>query len=193
MTAVEVTGLLSKRYRSLVRAQSSLNTQVVVDNVNELLTAYYFAAMIIILGSYIIYGLENEKNEQFETLGDAMWWSLVTFTTVGYGGIIPSTSAGQIIGSLLAILGVAIFAFPAGVIGTGLGLQVKENEKIEKLRERRSPAAQLVIARYKLHKSVQRVKKMASPVDDYTDETQQLIQDNKEEKATRKPSLTFDL
>ena len=171
---------------SIVRAQSSLFTQVVVDNVNELLTAYYFAAMIIILGSYIIYGLENDKNEQFETLGDAMWWSLVTFTTVGYGGIIPSTSAGQIIGSLLAILGVAIFAFPAGVIGTGLGLQVKENEKIEKLRERRSPAAQLVIARYKLHKSVQIVNKMSSQVADTTNENQQLIQDNKKERATRK-------
>ena len=109
--------------------------------------------MIVIFGSYIIHALENEiNNQQFPSLGASIWWSVVTFTTIGYGDKFPVTSAGQIIGGLLALLGVAVFALPAGIIGTGLGLQVKENDKMKKMRQRRSPAAHLLLARYRLHK-----------------------------------------
>ena len=58
-----------------------------------------------------------------------MWWSLVTFTTIGYGDIVPESTIGRLVGGLFALMGCAALALPAGIIGTGLGLQVKENER----------------------------------------------------------------
>ena len=98
---------------------------MVSNNSSELLTSYYFAFLILIFGSYILHEFEHEKNpEQFGHLGDALWWSVVTFTTIGYGDKAPVTLLGQGIGSLFALLGTLVFALPAGIIATGLGLQV---------------------------------------------------------------------
>ena len=102
--------------------------QVVSDNSSELLTSYYFAFLTIIFGSYILHELEHEQNpDHFSSLGDALWWSVVTFTTIGYGDKYPVTSGGQIIGSFFALLGTMLLALPAGIIATGLGLQVSND------------------------------------------------------------------
>ena len=86
--------------------------------------------MFVIFGSFILHEAEQEINpEQFPSLGSAMWWSLVTFTTIGYGDKVPESTVGRLVGGLFALMGCAALALPAGIIGTGLGLQVKENER----------------------------------------------------------------
>ena len=99
--------------------------RVIWENSSELMTAYYFAFLLIIFGSYILHEVEQEVNpDQFPTLGASMWWSLITFTTIGYGDKVPQSTTGKIIGGIFALLGCAILALPAGIIATGLGLQV---------------------------------------------------------------------
>ncbi len=74
-----------------------------------------------------MYYAENEAQPKvFSDIPSAMWWSVVTLTTVGYGDIYPVTPLGKIIGGLVAILGVGMFAIPAGVLGAGF---VEEMQK----------------------------------------------------------------
>ena len=118
------------------------------------MTAYYFAFLVIIFGSYIVHEVEHELNpDHFPSLGSALWWSLITFTTIGYGDKVPKSTAGKIIGGVFALLGCAVLALPAGIIATGLGLQVKENERMKKVVQRRNPAANLVICRWRCYKN----------------------------------------
>ena len=49
----------------------------------------------------------------------SMWWSVATFTTVGYGDVYPITSLGKFFGSLSAIFGVGLFAIPSGILASG--------------------------------------------------------------------------
>jgi voltage-gated potassium channel len=58
-----------------------------------------------------------------------MWWSIVTLTTVGYGDAFPITPLGQTIAAIIAILGIGMFALPAGLLGASFA------EELEKRRE----------------------------------------------------------
>jgi voltage-gated potassium channel len=49
-----------------------------------------------------------------------MWWGVVTLTTVGYGDVYPITPLGKLLGSVIALLGIGLFALPAGIIAAGL-------------------------------------------------------------------------
>jgi voltage-gated potassium channel Kch len=52
----------------------------------------------------------------FPTLGSAVWWALQTITTVGYGDVVPTTTAGRVVGGIEMVLGVSFIAFvTAGV------------------------------------------------------------------------------
>jgi voltage-gated potassium channel len=51
-------------------------------------------------------------------LGDAVWWSLVTVSTVGYGDIIPETTAGRVVASVLILFGIGVFGYVAGMAST---------------------------------------------------------------------------
>jgi voltage-gated potassium channel len=58
-------------------------------------------------------------SDNFPSLGLAVWWALQTFTTVGYGDIVPTTKVGQIVGGLEMVTGISFIAFlVAGVTST---------------------------------------------------------------------------
>jgi voltage-gated potassium channel Kch len=54
--------------------------------------------------------------EDFPTLGDALWWALVTLATVGYGDIVPHSAWGRIVGSVVIVLGVTFLAVLTAVV-----------------------------------------------------------------------------
>jgi voltage-gated potassium channel len=57
--------------------------------------------------------------DNFPSLGLAVWWALQTFTTVGYGDVVPTTTVGQIVGGLEMVIGISFIAFlVAGVTST---------------------------------------------------------------------------
>ena len=53
------------------------------------------AGGVVVLGSLVAYHAEHPTNPGFATVGDALWWGIVTLTTVGYGDIVPKTTTGR--------------------------------------------------------------------------------------------------
>lgn len=93
----------------------------------ELIIALVMALIILILSSSALYVVEREAQpEKFSCIMDAMWWAVVTLTTVGYGDVYPITSLGKFIGSLVALAAIGLFALPAGVLAAGFAQSVQK-------------------------------------------------------------------
>lgn len=60
----------------------------------------------------------DAQPEKFGTIPDAMWWAVVTLTTVGYGDVVPITPLGKVIAGVIAIMGLGMLALPVGIIAT---------------------------------------------------------------------------
>jgi voltage-gated potassium channel len=83
---------------------------------NGFVNILYLTITTIILGSVGIYIVEQDKT--INSFGDAMWWSFVTTTTVGYGDISPVTILGRIIAAILMIVGIGFISMLTGTIAT---------------------------------------------------------------------------
>ena len=70
--------------------------------------------LVAILGS-AMYLIEGEENG-FSSIPTAMYWAVVTLTTVGYGDIVPHTVAGKLVSTLVMVLGYCIIAIPTGIV-----------------------------------------------------------------------------
>lgn len=60
-----------------------------------------------------MYICEKNYNEKYTTFADALWWGVITLTTVGYGDVTPSTWPGKVVGAFCALMGISFFALPA--------------------------------------------------------------------------------
>ena len=63
-------------------------------------------------------GAEHATNPGFKTYGDALWWGIVTLTTVGYGDIVPKTTTGRVAGIMIMFTGVAVLGLLAGSLAS---------------------------------------------------------------------------
>src|SRR5699024_4122443 len=87
----------------------------------------FILLIMIVTASSGIYLVENHAQPQvFESIPKAMWWAVVTLTTVGYGDVTPITTAGKILGALITVLGVGLAALPAGILATGLANELAQ-------------------------------------------------------------------
>lgn len=95
--------------------------------------------VILVFVSSLMYMLEHPKQPHvFSDIPSAMWWAVVTMTTLGYGDMVPSTVLGRILGACTALTGVGMIALPAGVLASGFGEQLRKRreeyqETIEKV------------------------------------------------------------
>lgn len=80
------------------------------------ITVFVFTVVIIvvIVGS-LMYAIEGEENG-FINIPKSIYWAIVTLTTVGYGDLSPQTSLGQMLASIIMILGYGIIAVPTGIV-----------------------------------------------------------------------------
>ena len=86
----------------------------------------------IILGA-VIYMFESGKNPSMKSIPTAIYWAVVTITTVGYGDITPVTPMGQFISTLVMLLGYSIIAVPTGIV---VGETVREYRKDDNQQEK---------------------------------------------------------
>ena len=84
--------------------------------------------VVLILASSAIYYVEvDTQPEVFTSIPAAMWWGISALTTVGYGDIAPVTPLGKFLGCIIQLLGIAIFALPAGIIAAGYEEESRRN------------------------------------------------------------------
>jgi voltage-gated potassium channel len=106
--------------------------RVVSAKRGEMLTAFFIMFVLLILGSALIYFAEHDAQPQkFSSVLASMWWGVETMATIGYGDMVPVTPAGKIIAGLIALVGVGLFALPAGFLASGFVEEVKERKEGE--------------------------------------------------------------
>jgi voltage-gated potassium channel len=92
----------------------------------ELLVSLAVAVMALILSSTAMYLVEGAvQPEAFGSIPRAMWWSIVTLTTIGYGDVVPVTALGRIVAGITAICGIGLIAAPTGVLAAAMSDAVK--------------------------------------------------------------------
>jgi len=87
----------------------------------ELLIMVFVVFLLLVIASSLMYYVEGgAQPDAFSSIPAAMWWGVCTLTTVGYGDLSPITPLGKFLGSVIALLGIGIFALPAGILASGL-------------------------------------------------------------------------
>ncbi|XP_042649805.1 potassium voltage-gated channel subfamily KQT member 4 isoform X5 [Tyto alba] len=124
---------------------------VVYAHSKELITAWYIGFLVLIFASFLVYLAEKDANAQFTTYADSLWWGTVTLTTIGYGDKTPQTWLGRMLAAGFALLGISFFALPAGILGSGFALKVQEQHRQKHFEKRRTPAANLIQAAWRLY------------------------------------------
>ncbi len=93
---------------------------------SELGVTLFSVCVLLIIASSLMYFLEREAQpEAFGSIASSMWWGVVTLTTVGYGDIYPHTILGKLLAGFIAVLGIGLFALPAGIIASGFAAEVQ--------------------------------------------------------------------
>lgn len=92
----------------------------VVYERKALLAAVYLLIISLFLSSTAVYLVESTiQPNAFGSIPQAMWWSIITLTTVGYGDIVPISPIGKVISAITAVMGVASIALVTGILGAG--------------------------------------------------------------------------
>lgn len=114
------------RYMESVRVMGN-----VLKNKKEELAIMFFAIIImLIMASSLLYFVEKDAQpEVFSSIPAAMWWGIATLTTVGYGDAYPVTALGKLLAAVFALLGIGIFALPAGIMASGFAEAIQNNSK----------------------------------------------------------------
>ncbi|XP_016414444.1 potassium voltage-gated channel subfamily KQT member 1-like [Sinocyclocheilus rhinocerous] len=117
--------------------------------VTELITTLYIGFLGLIFSSYFVYlaekdAVDEEGKTDFSSYADALWWGVVTVTTIGYGDKIPQTWIGKAIASCFSVFAISFFALPAGILGSGFALKVQQKQR-QKHFNRQIPAAASLI------------------------------------------------
>jgi voltage-gated potassium channel len=96
----------------------------------ELLLSLGVAVLVVIFSSTCLYMLEADlQPEAFGSIPRAMWWSVITLTTVGYGDIYPHTPLGKAFAAMTAVSGVALVAMPAGILAAAFSDVLAEQRR----------------------------------------------------------------
>ena len=130
LRVLRVVRLLARAAR-LSRYFSGLRTlgNVIHAKRYELFMVTIVLGVLLVLASSLMYFAEREvQPEEYSSIPATMWWTIVTLTTVGYGDVFPVTSAGRLLAGVIAVLGIGIFALPAGILGSGFLEEVQQRQ-----------------------------------------------------------------
>ncbi|MBK7374766.1 MAG: ion transporter [Chitinophagaceae bacterium] len=100
----------------------------------ELVLSFLITFFLIIIASSVMYYTEHDAQpDKFSSIPETMWWSVATLTTVGYGDIYPITGLGKTLTAFISILGIGMFALPAGILASGFSEEFSKSKKPKKL------------------------------------------------------------
>ena len=121
------------RLFKLIRYVRSVNTfiEVLANKKFELIILLLAVTFVTFIGGAVIYVFEAHSNPKITSLFDAIYWSLITISTVGYGDITPVTPEGRVLTMVLIIFGIGFISFATSIIATAFA------EKLEQLKAER--------------------------------------------------------
>jgi len=108
----------------------------------EFITLALFSSIVIFVSSVLIYVMEaNNDASPINTLFDALYWSIVTISTVGYGDVTPITNEGRFVAMIVIVTGIAVLAFTTSLVVSAFTdkldeiKEIKTIENLSKLKE----------------------------------------------------------
>jgi len=116
----------------LTRYANSMNLllQVLRDEGPIISAALFVLLMMISVAASVTYLAEHEAQpEAFASIPHALWWAVVTMTTIGYGDVVPQTLIGRICASVIGIISVGMVALPAGILASGFNEALHHRRK----------------------------------------------------------------
>lgn len=103
----------------------------IIEEKKSFLTTLYIFSVAFVLSSSLIYYAEHKvQPEAFRSIPDAMYWSIITLTTVGYGDVSPITVFGKSIAAITAIFGVVVVALLTGIVANSFNAQMARRKVI---------------------------------------------------------------
>ncbi|MCH2191475.1 MAG: ion transporter [Gammaproteobacteria bacterium] len=115
------------RILKLTRYSPALGMLLAVfeEEAGAFFAGFFILMLMLIFAACGAWLVEHQvQPEAFGSIPAAMWWSVATLTTVGYGDVTPITVAGKIFGAMITIIGIGMAALPAGIIASGLNEQI---------------------------------------------------------------------
>ncbi len=120
------------RIFKLTRYSEAMTTllKVLKEEINSFAAAIFIMIVIMIIAASGIFLVEHDDQpEVFGSIPQAMWWSIVTLTTVGYGDIYPISTLGKIFAAVIMVAGVGLVALPTGILASGFSDNLHRNRE----------------------------------------------------------------
>ncbi|MBC8268941.1 MAG: ion transporter [Rhodospirillaceae bacterium] len=120
------------RVFKLTRYSSSMSLllNVLRDEGRAIGAAMFVLMLMLVLTASLAYLAEHKAQpEAFGSIPAAMWWAVITMTTVGYGDVVPVTLWGKLMGAAIGILGIGMVALPAGLLSSGFSNELHRRRK----------------------------------------------------------------
>jgi voltage-gated potassium channel len=91
--------------------------------------AFVVLAVVLVFAGTAIHILEADAQPKvFDTIPKAMWWTIVTLTTLGYGDVVPVTAGGKVFGGMVAVTGILMLALPTGILANGFAQEIRKRD-----------------------------------------------------------------
>ena len=119
------------RFLKLIRFSPALTTlgHVMVNEARALIGAIVIMIGLLLCAATLIHWVEGEvQPEAFGSIPQSLWWAVSTLTTVGYGDIVPLTIAGRIVGGVVMVLGLGMFALPIAILSSSFAQEIHRRE-----------------------------------------------------------------
>ncbi len=117
----------------------SLLLDALEKEARPIMAAIFVLSLLLLIAASLAYAAEHAvQPDAFGTIPDALWWAVITMTTVGFGDVVPITPMGRVIGGVIAVIGIGMVALPAGLLAAAFSEQVHlRDQRFEAEVERR--------------------------------------------------------
>lgn len=117
--------------------------RVLSNRLTELVSIAMVVFVLMLFAASLMHAVEHDApGTPFTSIPAALWWAVVTLTTVGYGDVVPVTGLGRLLAGLVAILGIGMFALPTSVLGAAFVEELQEQRRVKEARRQHTAGGQ---------------------------------------------------